>query len=149
LIINCPGTVPTGVVSDDLVDFSDMMPTIAEITEAKLPNVELDGRSFWPQCLGQAGNPREWVFQYYYPKYTLAAKNHGQGINGLEIIWAQNQHFKLYRDGTLYATSDRHEGTPIKPGGDKEADTTRKLLQGALDSMPSKARKLQPKKIKS
>ena len=149
LIINCPGTVPAGIVSDDLVDFSDMMPTIAAITGAKLPNVELDGQSFWPQCLGQAGNPREWVFQYYYPKYTLAAKNHGQGVNGLEIIWAQNQHFKLYRDGTLYSTSDRHEETPIKLGGDKETDAVRTLLQGALDSMPSKARKLQAKKIKS
>ena len=149
LIINCPGTVPAGIVSDDLVDFSDMMPTIAEITRAKLPNVELDGRSFWPQCLGQAGNPREWVFQYYYPKYTLAAKNHGQGVNGLEIIWTQNQHFKLYRDGTLYRTSDRHEKTPIKPGADKETDAARSLLQDALDSMPSKAGKLQAKKIKS
>ena len=149
LIINCPGTVPAGIVSDDLVDFSDMMPTIAEITRAKLPNVELDGRSFWPQCLGQAGNPREWGFQYYYPKYTLAAKNHGQGVNGLEIIWTQNQHFKLYRDGTLYRTSDRHEKTPIKPGADKETDAARSLLQGALDSMPSKAGKLQAKKIKS
>ena len=149
LIINCPGTVPAGIVSDDLVDFSDMMPTIAAITGAKLPNAELDGHSFWPQCLGQTGNPREWVFQYYYPKYTLAAKNHGQGVNGLEIIWAQNQHFKLYRDGTLYSTSDRHEETPIKLGGDKETDAVRTLLQGALDSMPSKARKLQAKKIKS
>jgi arylsulfatase A len=136
-------------VSDDLVDFSDMMPTIAGITGAKLPNVELDGRSFWPQCLGQTGNPRKWIFQYYYPKFALAAKNHGQGINGLEIIWTQNQHFKLYRDGTLYATSDRHEETPINPGRDKEADAARTLLKGALDSMPSRARKLQPKKIKS
>ena len=126
-----------------------MMPTIAEITGAKLPNVELDGRSFWPQCLGQSGNPREWVFQYYYPKYALAAKDHGRGINGLEIAWAQNQHFKLYRDGTLYATSDRHEKTPVKAGDDKDADGARTLLQGALDSMPSKASKLQVKKIKS
>ena len=149
LIINCPGTVPAGIVSDDLVDFSDMMPTIAAITGAKLPNVKLDGQSFWPQCLGQAGNPREWIFQYYYPKYTLAAKNHGQGVNGLEIIWAQNQHFKLYRDGTLYRTSDRHEKTPINLGTDKGTDAVRTLLQGALDSMPSKARKLQAKKIKS
>jgi len=145
LIISCPGTVPTGVVSNDLVDFSDMMPTIAGITGATLPNVELDGRSFWPQCLGQTGNPRKWIFQYYYPKFVQAAKNHGQGINRLEIVWAQNQHFKLYRDGTLYATSDRHEETPIDFGEDKEADAARTLLKGALDSMPLRARKLQPK----
>ncbi|MFT4640242.1 MAG: arylsulfatase A [Verrucomicrobiales bacterium] len=143
LIINCPGTVPAGVVCDDLVDFSDMMPTIAEITGAKLPEIQLDGRSFWSQCQGEEGNPREWIFQYYYPKFTDAAKAHGQGVNGMEIIWAQNQHFKLYRDGTLYAVSDRHETAPILPGG--EADHTRSLLQSALDSMPAKAAKLRPK----
>ena len=53
LIVNCPGIVPSGTVTDDLVDFSDMMPTLAEITAASLPDVELDGRSFWQQCLGK------------------------------------------------------------------------------------------------
>ncbi|MFP6896470.1 MAG: sulfatase-like hydrolase/transferase [Roseibacillus sp.] len=142
LIINCPGTVPAGTISNDLVDFSDMMATIAEITGAKLPAVELDGRSFWPQCLGNKGNPRKWIFQYYYPKFGTAADAHGQGVNGLEIVWAQNQEYKLYRDGTLYATSDRHEKSPLAPGRDNAVDAARKLLQGALDSMPKKAAKL-------
>ena len=148
LIINCPGTVPTDIVSDDLVDFSDFMPTIAEITGARLPEVTLDGRSFWPQCLGKKGNPRKWIFQYYYPKFTPAAKAHGQGTNGLEIVWAQNQQYKLYRDGTLYATRDRHETDPIKHGTDKAADRARSLLQTAINSMPKRAAKLQPKKGK-
>ena len=32
LIINCPGTVPQGIICNDLVDFSDFLPTITEIT---------------------------------------------------------------------------------------------------------------------
>ncbi|MCF7847590.1 MAG: sulfatase-like hydrolase/transferase, partial [Kiritimatiellales bacterium] len=132
LIINCPGTVPKGIVSDDMVDFSDMMPTLADITSAALPKVPLDGRSFWPQCQGKKGNPRKWIFQYYYPKFTAAAEPHGQGINGCEIVWAQNQHYKLYRDGTLYATADRHETKPIAPGkGGERAETARRMLQEA------------------
>ena len=143
LIVSCPGTIPEGIVCDDLVDFSDMMPTIADITGAALPEVTLDGRSFWAQCQGQEGDPRPWIFQYYYPKFTQAAEPHGEGVNGNEIAWAQNQAFKLYRDGTLYATSDRHETTPIAPGeGSKEAEAARRLLQGAIDSMPAKAQKL-------
>ena len=55
LIVNCPGIVPAGKVSSDLVDFSDFLPSIADITKAKLPNVILDGQSFWPQCLGKKG----------------------------------------------------------------------------------------------
>jgi arylsulfatase A len=149
LIINCPGIVPPSIVSDDLVDFSDFMPTIAEITGANLPEIKLDGRSFWPQCLGKKGHPREWIFQYYYPKFEPAAKAHGRGMNGLEIVWAQNQQYKLYRDGMLYAMKDRYENFPIGSGTDSAADRARILLQRALDSMPKRAVKLQPKKAKS
>lgn len=142
LIVNCPGTVPAGIVSDDLVDFSDFLPTIAECTGATLPAVQLDGRSFWQQCLGRTGNPRQWIFQYYYPKFAPAAAKHGQGVNGLEIVWAQNQRHKLYRDGTLYAVADREETSPIPAGAEPASDSDRQLLQAALDSMPRTAAKL-------
>ena len=148
LIVNCPGTVPAGTVSDDLVDFSDVLPTIADITGAKLPEVKLDGRSFWSQCLGTKGNPRDFIFQYYYPKYKPAAAKHGQGVNDQEIIWAQNQRHKLYRDGTLYAVIDRYEKTPLSPGVSTQADKDRDLLQKGLDSMPLKAAKLSLEKKK-
>ena len=148
LIVNCPGTVPAGTVNDDLVDFSDVLPTIADITGAKLPKVKLDGRSFWPQCLGTKGNPRDFIFQYYYPKYKPAAAKHGQGLNDQEIIWAQNQRHKLYRDGTLYAVIDRYEKTPLSPGVSTQADKDRDLLQKGLDSMPLKAAKLSLEKKK-
>lgn len=143
LIVNCPGTVPAGIVTDDLVDFSDVMPTLAEISGAALPKVRLDGRSFWPQCIGKQGNPREWIFQYYFPKFTQAAKKHGQGIKGNEIAWAQNQKFKLYRDGSLFSVADRYETHLIEPHtGQTSAETARQLLQKAIDSMPTKAAKL-------
>ncbi|MAD25814.1 MAG: arylsulfatase [Verrucomicrobiales bacterium] len=145
LIVNCPGIVPAGKVSSDLVDFSDFLPSIADITKAKLPNVILDGQSFWPQCLGKKGNPRKWIFQYYYPKFKPAAETHGQGVNNLEIIWAQNQKYKLYRDGSFYSTADRHELSPIKNGENKESDHVRKILQEALNLMPAKAVKLSTK----
>ena len=144
LIINCPGTVPAGIVSNDLVDFSDMLPTIADITGVELPKVKLDGRSFWSQCQGKKGNPRKFIFQYYYPKYKPAADKHGQGVNKQEIIWAQNQRHKLYRDGSLYTVLDRYEKTLLNPGENVQVDRDRKLLQEALDSMPDKAAKLSP-----
>ena len=148
LIVNCPGTVPAGTVSGDLVDFSDFLPTIADITGARLPEVELDGRSFWPQCQGQPGNPREWIFQYYYPKFKAAAAEHGQGVNKNEIAWAQDQNFKLYRDGSLFAVGDRHEKNALVAGGDEGADAARRKLQAALDSMPQRAARLEVGKKK-
>ncbi len=142
LIINCPTVVPEGIVTDDLVEFSDVLPTLAAITGARLPDVELDGRSFWEQCLGNKGTPRQWIFQYYYPKFAAAAEDHGQGINQREIIWAQNQNYKLYADGTLFAVKDRYEKNPIVSGQNTNADVARALLKSAIESMPSKAAKL-------
>jgi arylsulfatase A len=145
LVVNCPELVPAGTVSDDLVDFSDFLPTLAEMTGAAVPNVELDGRSFWPQCIGKKGNPREWIRQYYYPMFGPAAQKHGQGVNGREIVWAQNQRYKLYKDNSFYAVADRHEKTSIKPGtGGDDAESCRQLLRAALDELPSKAARLDP-----
>jgi len=145
LVMNCPGTIPEGIVTDDIVDFSDILPTLADITDVPLPDVTLDGRSFWPQCLGEEGNPREWIFQYYYPKFLPAAEKHGQGVRNREVVWAQNQHYKLFRDGSFYAVSDRYEDRPIKSEmGSRSAEKTRKMLQGAIDSMPRKAALLDP-----
>ena len=143
LLVSCPGTIPEGTQSDDLVDFSDFLPTIADIAGAEMPDVKLDGRSFWPQCQGKEGDPRKWIYQYYYPKFTEAGKPHGEGINGNEIAWAQNQNFKLYRDGTMYAVSDRDEKNPIvKNGAGERGETARAMLQKAIDSMPDWAAKL-------
>ena len=108
-----------------------------------MPDVKLDGRSFWPQCQGKEGDPRKWIYQYYYPKFTEAGQPHGEGINGNEIAWAQNQNFKLYRDGTMYAVSDRDEKNPIvKNGAGERGETARAMLQKAIDSMPDWAAKL-------
>jgi len=98
---------------------------------------------FWPQCRGLKGLPRDTIFQYYYPKFVPAAEKHGQGINNREIVWAQDQLYKLYRDGVFYATSDRYEKNPISKGsGTPEAEKARVKLQASIDSMPQKAAKL-------
>jgi len=63
LIANWKGTLPPGGVRNDLIDFSDLLPTFAELTGAKLPaGVKFDGRSFAPQLRGEAGNPRQSIF---------------------------------------------------------------------------------------
>lgn len=138
LIVNCPGLVAKNAVTDDLVDFSDFMPTLAEIGGEGLPDVTLDGRSFWQQCVGKKGNPREWIFQYYYPKFKDAAVKHGEGKP--YIIWAQDQHYKLYSHGKFIAVKDRHETQHIPPGkGSADAESARTKLRAAIDSMPSKS----------
>ena len=62
-IVNCPGIVPEGVVTDALTDFTDMLPTFAELAGAKLPEgVPLDGVSLAPLITGKAADsPRAWI----------------------------------------------------------------------------------------
>ena len=135
LIANMPGTVPAGKVSDDLVDFSDMMPTIAELTGASLPEGEvLDGVSFAPQLLGEKGTPREWIYCYNEPIPSQESE---------PAIFVRDQRWKLYNDGRLFDISnDVLEQNPIL--GDSPA---REKLQAALDSMPSKGLKIYYPKV--
>lgn len=62
-IANCPGLVPQGVTTDALSDFTDLLPTFAELAGAKLPEgLTLDGKSIAPVILGKAKDgPRKWI----------------------------------------------------------------------------------------
>ena len=131
LIANLPGKVPTGTVTDDLVDFSDMMPTIAAMTGASLPKgAILDGVSFASRLSGRKGKPREFVYIYNEPIPGPIPK---------PTIFARDQRWKLYSDGRLYdISSDALEQHPINEG----PEGVRRRLQAVLDSMPSEGQKI-------
>lgn len=61
LIVRWPDHVEAGSTNDDLIDFSDLLPTLCELAGARLPAEKIHGRSFAPQLQGKPGNPREWV----------------------------------------------------------------------------------------
>ncbi|MEL7336240.1 MAG: sulfatase-like hydrolase/transferase, partial [Planctomycetota bacterium] len=62
-IVNCPGMVPAGVSTDALVDFTDILPTFAELGGATLPpNRIVDGKSFASLILGKSDDSqRSWI----------------------------------------------------------------------------------------
>jgi arylsulfatase A-like enzyme len=62
-IVNCPGRVPAGVVSDCLTDFSDIMPTFVELAGAELPQGHVvDGKSIAKVILGEEEDgSRDWI----------------------------------------------------------------------------------------
>lgn len=75
LIANWPKTITPGQVCDDLVDFTDVMPTLADIAGAELPKkYVLDGRSFAPQLRGEKGSPREWIYVQLGQDYYVRGK---------------------------------------------------------------------------
>lgn len=65
-IVRAPFLIPQpGLYSTDLVDFTDLYPTFAELTGAKLPDgVTLDGKSLVPSLSGDEDpfKKRNWIF---------------------------------------------------------------------------------------
>jgi len=123
LIANWPGVIETGKVSKNLVDFSDFLPTLCELTGSEVPTeLAIDGRSFLPLLKGGDYQPREWVYCWY-------SRNGKTNIQQ----WARNQRYKLYPSGELYDISqDMLEKTPLSELA-PEAQQARATLQGVLD----------------
>ncbi len=88
LIAYWPGTIKGGSINNNLIDFTDFLPTIADVTHNTIPTSfgTIDGISFAPILKGFRGNPREWIFNYYNPKYKSSRLKR----------WAQTDTYKLY-----------------------------------------------------
>lgn len=120
LIVNWPGTVAAGEVSDHLVDASDILPSLADLAGAGLSaDVKLDGRSMTAQRRNHAA-PRRWVF----------AEHEGK-------CFVRNQRWKLYNDGRFFDTeADPDEERPlVEKELANDAVAARRELQQALDGL--------------
>jgi arylsulfatase A len=89
-IASWKGTLPAGGVSNDLHDFSDLLPTFADLAGATLPSgVKFDGQSFAPYLRGEKYTPRETIFVQL-----------GAGW------YVRNDGYKLNERGELYSLKD-------------------------------------------
>lgn len=121
LIANWKGVIPAGGVCDDLIDFSDFLPTFAELAGAGLPEDRIiDGHSFAYRLLGTPGEPREWIYTQWQGK-----------------SWVRTHRWKLYDDRRLYdLEKDKMEENPIPLYAQSdEAAAVRKRLKGVFQSL--------------
>ncbi|MEZ6069007.1 MAG: sulfatase-like hydrolase/transferase [Pirellulales bacterium] len=123
-----PGTIAAGSVCDDLVDFSDVLPTCLTTIGADVPQ-GLDGRSFLPQLRGETGEPRSWLYCYYCPRPERTEPTR----------FVRDKRFKLYGDGRFYdVVSDPLEGAPLQDfSTDPAAASAHEALRTALGQMPA------------
>ncbi|MBW8332289.1 MAG: sulfatase [Prolixibacteraceae bacterium] len=76
-IMKWPGHIQEGTICNKLASTIDILPTLAAITEAPLPEKRIDGVNILPLLLGdENANPRE-SFLYYYRKNSLEAVRKG------------------------------------------------------------------------
>lgn len=130
LIVNWPASKVRGKVIDDPVDLTDFLPTLVELTGAKLPpDIPFDGRSFAPQLRGEAGNPRKWIYFWYTGKGRQPGKE-----------WVRGKRYKLYATGEFYDMArDPDQKQPLKaPLKDNAAANAHAELSAALKEMQRK-----------
>jgi len=119
-----PGKIPAGKVSQEIVDFSDFLPTFCQATEASATN-GIDGKSFLKTLTGSEEKHRDWIYLWY----TRSGKP------GTAKQFTRNQRYKLYGDGRFFDVGeDVLEKTPLAVDKlTEKQQAVHKMLRGGLD----------------
>ena len=127
-----PGTISKGRVYEELVDFSDFLPTCLDACGLDIPT-GIDGKSFAPQLRGKPGQPRTWMHCYYCPRPERTKPKQ----------FVRDKRWKLYRDGSFFDVSnDVFEKRNLTDSETSDAAAARSNLQQALDSFPAAGQQL-------
>ncbi|MCC9606663.1 sulfatase-like hydrolase/transferase [Blastopirellula sp. JC732] len=119
LIVSWPGKVKAGSVNNDLVDLSDLLPTLIELANAKASPQPINGVSFAAQLRGETGTPRTWI--------------HVQKENQRHV---RNEQFILNNQGKLRPIVEYglKEPKPVSPDSSAEAKESHAQLQEAMNA---------------
>jgi arylsulfatase A-like enzyme len=77
-IVRWPGKVPAGAVCREPAMTIDVLPTLAGLAEAKLPELPIDGRDLWPLLAGKPGAKSPQEAYYFYWNRELQAVRSGK-----------------------------------------------------------------------
>lgn len=127
LIVNCPSWIPSGEASDALLNAADVLPTLADLADAKIPeSVMIDGKSFAGVLRDSSDKTwdRPWTFTQYAESRVV-----------------RNLRYKLFSSGELFdLAADPLEQRPLTGAGlnEIEADALQEL-QAVLNSLPENA----------
>ncbi|MEL7531883.1 MAG: DUF6807 family protein [Bacteroidota bacterium] len=121
-----PEQIAAGQLNDNLIDFSDFLPTLLAAARLNSPDdPELDGLSFYPQLLGQADSVRPYIYCHYAPRWGKFA----------DARWVQDKQWKLYADGRFYdIAQDPMEEVLLSENASNRA--IKASFQAVLDSRP-------------
>jgi len=116
-IMRWPGMIPAGTTSNAMLMTIDLLPTLARLVGAELPEHPIDGLDVWPLLAGQPGatNPHD-AYVYYYE------------VNQLQAIVSGDGRWKLQLPHTYNSLG----GRPGGHGGVPARYTSKKIAQPEL-----------------
>ncbi|MEQ6120626.1 sulfatase-like hydrolase/transferase [Reichenbachiella sp. MALMAid0571] len=105
MIVSWPAGKQKGIEINELIEFSDFMPTFAEA--AGVTSYPTDGQSFFKTLSGKEKPPRETAFVHYHPYPEKVRDKDGRFVRTLD--------YKLYHDGRFYfIPEDKWEKKPLQ-----------------------------------
>lgn len=122
-----PG-VPRHATSDALVDFTDLLPTFADIAGKPQAAGKTDGVSQWPVIAGKLPQARQSIFMHYAPQWLFEP-----------VRFAFDANWKLYGDGRFVAMNPVSGVETDVPATARKGEAARhyaalkKVLDGAGD----------------
>ena len=143
--VNCPGLVPAGVKTEALTDFSDMLPTFAELGGAKMPgDAVVDGVSIAKVILGkETDSPREWIMAMGCHGGTVDQNGRVVPVHVYRDRVLRDKQWKLFVDldrkpeGLYDLKNDPGETNNLIESSDTQAVAARKKLMAVAASFPA------------
>jgi|GEM_PF-1443997 len=126
-VVYAPGYLKPMGACDELVDFTDVVPTCVELAGGSLPKDDIfDGHSFAPLIQGKPFEGREWIFTQWYG-----------------CRWLRTKQWLIDGRGRFYDCSDhRNEWVPgayedVTESVDERVIAVRKNLERILETKPA------------
>ncbi len=101
-IFTWPGKIPAGTVQDQASMTIDILPTLANLTGSKLPDLKIDGSDIWPLVMGEKSDLKPYFA--YYNRNELQAVIYGKW----KLVFPHT--YRTIPEGTEM----RNDGIPVK-----------------------------------
>jgi len=140
-----PTRVPAGTVTDALTDFTDMLPTFAELGGADVPDgLVIDGTSIAPVLLGNAEDgPRQWIMAMGGGVAKLTDDNRVVPVQTYTDRVLRDKRYKLWvldgKPAKLFdLKNDPDESSNLIDSEDGQVVAARKRLEAAVATFPKR-----------
>ena len=130
-IVSAPGLIKARGATSELLEYSDVLPTLLEFAHTDLPdNYEIDGKSLFPFLTGRSDSHREWIMSYIAT--ARMARTRDYLLEAVDPIYGTER-------GRIYRTNGSHlrkDYTDVSDSKDPKVIAARSAFDAILAHNP-------------